>query len=66
MTDMLCFPGMRNISIVGNTFRSAEGCGPNFIKGCDFVCANISCVLDHIDPGLRDVVHVAGNVVHQH
>jgi hypothetical protein len=57
--------GMQNISIVDNTFETVQGCGPNGCQGWRHICTNISCVTDHIDPGLRDIAHVSGNSVHK-
>jgi hypothetical protein len=55
--------GMKNISIVDNTFGIVQGQGGNAGTNRQ-VCTNISCVLDHVDAGLMAIVHVSGNVVH--
>jgi len=60
--------GMRNISIIDNTFTAIHDCGEAFsLQHCINACTdnNISCVLDNVDPGLRDIVHAKGNVVYE-
>ena len=55
--------GPRNITLAGNTFRDVTGCGPARAgtDACTHVCANMSCILAHVDPDLRSEVHSHGN-----
>jgi hypothetical protein len=57
--------GMQNISIIDNVFGIVQGQGGSSNCADRRICTNISCILDHVDPGLRDKVHVSGNVVHR-
>jgi hypothetical protein len=47
--------GMRNISLINNTFIDVHPGGT--------ACTNMTCILDHVDPGLMDQVHAVGNTV---
>jgi hypothetical protein len=47
--------GVRNITLVGNTFTDVHPGG--------HACTDMSCILDHVDPGLLGQVHAAGNKV---
>jgi hypothetical protein len=47
--------GMRNISLLNNTFTDVHPGGS--------ACTNMTCILDHVDPGLMGQVHAVGNTV---
>jgi len=47
--------GTKNISLLNNTFVDVHPGG--------HACMNMSCLLNHVDPGLVGQVHVAGNKV---
>jgi hypothetical protein len=58
--------GMRNISLINNTFAAITACPSDPSRGvhrCDSVCETIGCVLDHVDPGLAAIVTASANRV---
>lgn len=57
--------GMTNISLANNTFSDVHACGPgrSGTGPCAQVCANMTCVLSHVETDLAMIVHATDNHV---